>query len=115
MSNESQLFIPGGSNSADPTRRDVPANAQQLFTQIVRLASGFTYEDVIDCAANLFINALRQKYPKRRDALEKYAEAVNKTGTLLAGHYDPVTGNRRNIFPFTQTINLDHIRDPDKT
>ena len=107
-------FTLGAANSQDPTKGVHTQNVQRLFAQVAQLMSGFGYDDVIDCSANLLINALRQKYPKRRDALEKYSEIVTKVGNLIAANYDPTTGNRRNVFPFTQTIDLNHFRDPDK-
>jgi hypothetical protein len=110
----SARFILGVDNPQDPTRNVAAQNAQLLFQKVAAVATGFGYDDVIDVAANLIINSLRQKYSRRRDALEKYSELTNKVASLLSAHYDPTTGNRRNIFPFTQTITANLFVDEDK-
>lgn len=110
----SERFAINGENPQDPTKGVIAQNAQLLFQKITQLATGASYDAVVDCSANLLVNALRQQYPKRRDALEKYSEIVTKVGNILAQHYDSTTGNRRNIFPFTQTIDMSHFRDPEK-
>ena len=113
-SKDQNPFILGATNPQDPTLSVQTRNVRELFSQIARLCTGFSNEDIVEVGANLIINALRQGFPKRKQALDAYSELINKTGTLLAQHYDAVTGNRRNIFPHTQVIQADHLIDPDK-
>lgn len=113
MQTNGSKFILGGDNPQDPTRNVSSSNPRALFQKFGACANGFGYDDVIDAASNLIINALRQKHTKRRDALEAYSLLTNKVGDLLSAHYDSSTGNRKNIFPFTQTVNATHHVDED--
>jgi hypothetical protein len=53
-------------------------------------------------------------YPNWKQAEAHYDEAMGKGKGFLAQNYDPVTNRRRNVFPFTQTINAAHVKDEDK-
>lgn len=106
-------FILGGDNPQDPTRNVTASNPKQLFQKFGAVANGFRYDDVIDAAANLIVNSLRQKYDSRANAMSAYSLLMNKVGDLLSSHYDKSTGRRKNIFPFTQHISADHFKDKD--
>jgi hypothetical protein len=91
-------------NPKDPLTSMSNEAGKALFDQMVQMCNGFPYEAVCDAAANLIINAIRQKYPKAKEAEAVFDELSYKLKALLLGsHYD-LMGNRKNIFPFTQSI-----------
>lgn len=95
-------------NPKDPMLKAGPDQQRELFTQFAQLASGFSTEDVIGSAMNLLVNAIRQSQPKQKGALDRLDQLNTKTRELLAAHYD-VIGNRRNVFPFHQVIQMGHF------
>jgi hypothetical protein len=101
-------------NPMDPLRKTGPDQAHELFKQFSQLASGFSTGDVITAAVNVLINAIRQANPTRRAAEARYNELFGQTKTVLLGHYDSVTGKRKNVFPFTQHIQAQLFTDEDK-
>jgi hypothetical protein len=69
---------------------------------------------VIGAAVNLLVNAIRQNVETRSGAERVFDELFGRAkNILLEQHYDPVTGKRRNIFPFTQHVHAAHIQDDD--
>jgi hypothetical protein len=87
----------------DPTREGPPSE-QQLFEAMAKVASGFSTEAVLGASINMLVNAIRQVYGKRSDAEYRMRELYGKHMELLMQHYDPVTGRRRSVIPFTQVI-----------
>lgn len=101
-------------NEKDPLRQAGPSQQQELFRRFTAAANGFSMEDVIGAAMNLLVNAVRQSNPTWSRAAERYDDWMGRFKTVLHNHYDSVTGRRRNIFPFSQTVQIDHFDARDK-
>lgn len=99
-------------NPKDPLRSGPPP-AQVLMERFGQVAQGFPVEVVVDAAMNVVINCMRQRFSARVVALMSYDELVGKAKTVLEGHYDRVTGGRRNVFAHTQHVVMDTHKDPD--
>jgi acyl carrier protein phosphodiesterase len=100
--------------NGDPLKRGSSAE-QELFQRLARLCDGLPPDAVQGAAMNLIINAIRQSTPKRTDAEARFSELTGRAAALLLdNHYDPVTGNRRTIFPFTQVVTMPFHIDDDK-
>lgn len=79
----------------------------ELFAAVARQCAGHPLEHALSAAINLMVNAIREGVADRKDAEERIDELFGKAKTLLLDqHYDPVTGKRRNVFPFTQTMEV---------
>jgi hypothetical protein len=89
-------------NPKDPLHNNYEG-PKELFERFAKAANGFPGELVVDAAANVLINAIRQAQPMQRGALNVFDELVTKARTVLAEHYAG-TGERKNIFPFHQVI-----------
>ena len=100
-------------NPADPLRK-TEQNNQELFKRFGKECNGFTLDAVIDAAANTLLNAIRQANQTRSGAEARYDQLAAHLKGILMDHYDPVTGKRRNIFPFTQHLHVPFIRDRDR-
>lgn len=100
-------------NAKDPLKKSIPAT-QELFKQMGALSSGFPVDAVIEASANLLINCIRQTYAQGPMAQQRMDELTTRMRGILNDHYDPVTGKRRNIFPYTQVINVPFIKNADK-
>ena len=87
----------------DPTL-DGPPSEQALFDAMAKVASGFSTEAVLGASINMMVNAVRQVYAKRSDAEYRMRELFGKNMELLMLHYDPATGRRRSVIPFSQVI-----------
>jgi len=98
-------------NNKDPLNAG-PEAGRVLLERFGLAANEFPLQVVIDAAANLLINAIRQSVPKRTAALAYYDELFGRCKTALAAHYDAVTGDRRNIFAHTQHVVMDLHKDP---
>lgn len=98
-------------NPNDPLYRNGPDQQQELFNAYVGVSRGFPTECVIGAAMNLLVNALRQAHGGRNEADARMSEISAKLREILMQHYDPVTGRRRNVFPFTQTIEMPRYDD----
>jgi hypothetical protein len=98
-------------NNKDPLNEGPPAG-RVLLERFDAAANGFPANAVIDAAVNLLVNALRQGLSKRENALAAFDEIFGRSKSLLASHYDSVTGDRRNIFAHTQHIIMDTHKDP---
>ncbi len=95
----------------DPLRINVPDAARELFTRYGRVSEGFSMPVVLDAAANLVVNAIRQQCATRQDAERLLNELYGRSMKVLLEHYDSVTGKRRNIFPHDQHIIVDPVMD----
>jgi hypothetical protein len=100
-------------NKSDPLLKSGPPAGQVLLERFAAAANGFPNEAVVDAAVNVLINVIRQQVPKRTHALAYFDELFGKCKTVLAAHYDAVTGARRNIFAHTQHIVMDTHKDPE--
>lgn len=110
----SKNIFPEGDNPKDPMKRVGPEAQMELTRIIGRAATGFPNEAVIGAAVNVLVNSIRQTYPNGRDAEARYNELVGRFRSILLSHYDGVTGRRRSIFPFHQTISPDLVVDKDE-
>lgn len=95
-------------NPADPVGKNEQA-AHELFrhSSVYASAGGFTTIDVINAAAMLLINGLRQdpSCTNRDVALAKFDEIASRTKGLLAECYD-AAGRKKGVFPFDQNISV---------
>jgi hypothetical protein len=98
-------------NPNDPLRKG-PDNTLVLFNRLAEASDGFTHEDVVGAAANLILNAVRQSYPKRQDAMRSCEELLAKMKGVLDSHYNEYSGERRHVFPFHQIIEMPHFQNP---
>lgn len=81
------------------------AKTKALFKAITEECTGFDRATVVDVAANLLVNAMRQQCPTRQVAERHFDEVMGRTKSLLLeAHYDSVTGKRKSTFPHTQII-----------
>jgi hypothetical protein len=99
-------------NNKDPLKAGPPAG-QVLLERFGQVSEGFPLPVVLDAAINLLLNCIRQSCGKRNLAFAAIDEVFGKSKTILAAHYDAVTGNRRSIFAHTQHVVMDTFKDPD--
>jgi hypothetical protein len=95
-------------NEKDPLCKAGPSQQQELFRRFTAASNGFSMEDVIGACMNLLVNAVRQSNPTWSKAAERYDDWMGRFKTVLRDHYDSA-GKRRNVFPFHQTIHVDHF------
>jgi len=100
-------------NPTDPLRK-VEEAGQELFKRFGKESNGFNADAVIAAASNILVNAIRQTYSQRHRAEARFDELAARLKGVLMDHYDPVTGKRRNIFPFTQHLNVPYLGDVEK-
>ncbi len=90
--------------------RDPLGNAEnstrELFKHLGAVCNGFSNDAVLGAAVNLLANAVRQSCKSRQQAEASWDEIAARMKGVVLSHYDPVTGKRRNIFPFHQTIDV---------
>jgi hypothetical protein len=98
-------------NPKDPLNK-VPENSYVLFSKLSAECEGFTAQDVVSAAVNLLLNALRQANPKRTNALRACDELTGKMKATLSEHYNEFSGERNNIFPFAQNLEMPLIKFP---
>src|SRR5947207_1230289 len=91
------------SNPKDPLLKSGPDYQRLLFDRLSKAADGFQGDEVINAAANIIINVLRQTHTTRDAAEKRFDELFGRTKTILLDHYDQL-GRKRGIFPFDQTI-----------
>ena len=75
---------------------------------------GVSIQTAMGAAINMLIVCIRNAHADRVEAEKRFDEVVGKTKGILMDCYDPVTGKRRNIFPFHQVINPPGHKDPEK-
>lgn len=107
-------IYPEGHNPKDPLIKTGPEAQMELTKLFGKAGTGFPNEVVLGAAINVFVNALRQTYPRASEAEARYNELVGRFKTVLLSHYDSVTGKRRSVFPFHQTISPSLHVDEDK-
>ncbi len=100
-------------NTNDPLKKPyaAPDGGRELFSRLSRTCGGFSHDDVVVAAANLLINALRQRCGSRQKAEVEFNELFGRTKAALLQHYDGA-GNRRSVFPFDQTLAVPFIKMP---
>lgn len=97
----------------DPLKDSGTEGAKALFTEFARLSNGRSIEDVLAACANMIANCLRQNYGLRSEVEGRMRELFERSMSVLLEHYDPVTGRRRSIIPFDQTIRPEPILSED--
>lgn len=101
-------------NPLDPLR-DRPGEETELFRAMTGACHGHTTEAVVGAAVNVLVNAVRQSAPSRQQAEQLFDDLMGRTKSLLLEkHYDSVTGRRRSVFPFNQTINAPFVSNRNK-
>jgi hypothetical protein len=102
-------------NAADPLIEQRSDHGRELFEKITAVASGFSYDDVLNAATNLLINAIRQQEPTAREAESAFDQIVARTkGILLELHYDAATGKRKSVFAHHQVIRMPFFENRNK-
>lgn len=101
-------------NPKDPLLASGPEQQRVLFDRYREASRDFPVDAVMGAAINLVVTALRQSRPSRQLAEQGFNEYAQKTLALLLEHYDSVTGKRKNIFPFTQVIQMGLHEEPDR-
>jgi hypothetical protein len=96
----------------DPLAKAGPDQQRELFTRFCSAANGFQAEDVIGAAINVLVNALRQAHTTRDKAMVAADEKAAKIKELLAANYTSA-GRVKGVFPYNQTIELEHFIDRD--
>ena len=97
------------SNPKDPLLKTGPESEQALFKSLSLLCDGFPTDVVINAAANMLINAVRQTRQTRPEAERYIDELIGRTKTILLDrHYDSA-GRRKGIFPYDQHLYAEHF------
>jgi hypothetical protein len=81
------------------------AHRRALFNKLVEASVGQPIDVVAEAAINLLVNALRKAHAKGPRAASSFDQLSSTAKTMLMSHYDNV-GNRRNIFPFDQNVEV---------
>lgn len=85
----------------------LPEQERALFDAFKNAAAGKNVDAVIGASINLLVNVLRQMEPTRKEAEARWDMLFGRGKTLLLDrHYDSVTGKRKTIFPFTQSVKM---------
>ncbi|HJT63082.1 MAG TPA: hypothetical protein VJ797_15540 [Burkholderiales bacterium] len=96
-------------NQKDPLHKSGPEAERELFRALSNVCNGFPNEAVVGAAVNMLVNAIRQSHSTRQGAADALDQLVAKVRILLLDqHYDAL-GNRRNVFPFHQKIEVPHM------
>lgn len=112
MSDDNHLRI--GKDKIDPLTDTAPEAGHVLFQRLSAACKDFPHEAVVNAAANLLLNVLRQRNESRGLAERDYNDMFGRLKSVLLAHYDGPTGKRRSVFPFHQVIRPDFISFRDK-
>ena len=93
-------------NPKDPLLAAGSQAEHELFRAICRLCAGFPQDVVRNVAGNLLINSIRQDKAQWPQAEAEMSEQLNRLMGLLKSHYDTVSGRKKGVFPYDQTINV---------
>ena len=77
--------------------RDTPQ--YRVLLKIAGDLRGLSSEWIVWALCNLLVNVLRHQYRSGTAALDRADELFARTRSLLATHYHPATGQRRDIVP----------------
>ena len=95
--------------SKDPMLKVTQASGREAFKALSKTIDQLQLplDVVAQVAANLLINALRQKHSQRDAAEQELKTIMERSITVLGQHY---IGQRRvdGAFPFPQTIEMPH-------
>ena len=92
-------------NLKDPLHKSGPDAGKELFRRMVQVAHGFPNEAVLNAAANLLINPIRQNCDSWAKAEPVFNEWFGRTKQILRDHYD-ANLKRKNIFPYDQVVQM---------
>lgn len=101
-------------NPDDPLRKTGPDASRNLLIEFGKVANGYPMEAVLQAAADVILNAIRQTHAKRSGAKDAFDAITTRTrDVLLSQHYDAM-GRRRNVFPFDQKIEMPTVVNESK-
>ena len=100
-------------NPSDPLKGG-PNAGRELAQRFAKMADQFSREDVLAATMSLMLDVVRQTQPEITGAHIKLSEIAQRAHTILDAHYDPVTGKRRHVFAFDQTILMQFTDDRKK-
>jgi hypothetical protein len=83
-------------------------NAIELMKKMGQVANGFSSQDVINAAANIVVNALRQSHAVRSSAEQAWDEMAARAKGQLMDCYDS-GGRKKGIYPYHQTISMPYV------
>ena len=89
----------------DPLQQTTDAG-RTLFHKVCDAANGFPEDAVFNAAVNLMLNVIRQRHPTRAGAEKEIDALMGRAKALLLDQHYEVSGKRRNVFPFNQTIRV---------
>lgn len=93
-------------NPKDPLHKSGPEAERELFRAMSDACHGYPSQAAVGAALNVAMNAIRQQHAKRADAERAMREVMGRMmATLCDQHYD-LQGNRRNVFPFHQVVEM---------
>ena len=78
---------------------------RELFKRFCASADGLPINAIIDAAANLIINSMRQSHGTRVNAEKAFDELFGRMKALLFEHYNG-DGRKKGVFPFDQSIEM---------
>lgn len=97
-------------NPKDPLHHATQPAARELFKQIGALCNGFSNDQVLDAALNLAINALRQTHGTWPKSEAAFNEFFGRAKQNLREQYDSVTGRKKGIYPYDQSIEVPLVK-----
>jgi hypothetical protein len=87
----------------------------ELLSKMMDICAGASMDLVKSLAMNLMVHCIRQSTPTRREAEAELDDWTGRAKTLLLDHhYDPVSGMRRSVFPFTQVVRAPFVVNENK-
>lgn len=93
-------------NKLDPLRKSAPEDGLSLFRAMSDACANRPTEQVVSASANMLVNAIRQKHARRADAEAEMRDVMGRALALLCDQHYDLQGNRRNVFPFAQLIDM---------
>ena len=102
------MHFPSPDHKKDPLTRDSDAARRELMRRMAEAGNGMPLEAVLDAAANMVVNALRQSCATRGDAMTAFDALTPKIKAILADQYDSL-GRKRGVFAFDQVIAMPHL------
>ena len=92
----------------DPLRdpKLVPDRTRELFEKLSKAADGSSASEVANAALSLLIGSIRQAKPTRDGAEKMFDELAGRAKHLLLEQHYHGNGQRRNIFPHHQVIEV---------
>jgi hypothetical protein len=109
MTNDDQF------HHSDPLPKSVPDYGRVLHKRFLeQMREGFSSADQINAAASIIVGALRETYGLRDAMLARVDVICADIKTSADRFYDPVTNRRRSTIPFTQRLEVPHVKADDK-